>query len=193
MEQQSSNRIGPHVHQAIQADTGHAMEILAALPTLPGIEKPPKRANFVSQDNERERVDEELLHSPFEDDSEGAFQYSSEEEEGGRASSNAFAMNRCSGRPLHCSQTHFQSKSKTADNVEKTYPYPHDDTIVSHHKPGQKCCVCRSEKHWVRDCKYFRAYSNQVERKMLKKEHQCYETLEYKAAYSVMVNTMSNF
>jgi hypothetical protein len=122
--------------------------------------KNPKRANFVLEDNEGERVDKELLHSPFEDDSKGVFQYLSEEEERGRASSNAFVVNRCLGCPLHHSQMHFQSKSKTVDNVKKTYPYPHDDTIVSHHKPGQKCFVCGSKKHWVRGCKYFRAYSN---------------------------------
>jgi hypothetical protein len=84
--------------------------------------KNPKRANFVSQDEEGEKADEELLHSPFEDDSKGAFQYSSEEKEGGRASSNVFTVNRCLGHPLYCSQMCLQSKSKTADNVEKTYP-----------------------------------------------------------------------
>jgi hypothetical protein len=141
--------------------------------------KNPKRANLVSQDKEGEKADEESLHSPFKDDSEGAFQYSSEEKEGGRASSNAFAMNRCLGCPSYCSQMRLQSKSKTVDNVEKTYPYPHDDTVVSHHKPGQKCFACGSEKHRVRDCKYFGAYSNRVERKTLKKEHQHYETPEY--------------
>jgi hypothetical protein len=155
--------------------------------------KNPKRANFVLQDNEGEKADEEVLHSPFKDDSEGVHQYSSEEGEGGRASSNVFAVNRHLGHPSYCSQTHFQSKRKTADNDEKTYPYPHDDTVVSHHKPGQKCFACRSEKHWVRDCKYFGAYSNQVERKTLKKEHQRYETPQYKAVYSAMVDTMPNF
>jgi Zinc knuckle len=155
--------------------------------------KNPKRANFVLQDNEGEKADKESLHYPFKDDSKGAFQYSSEEGEGGRASSNAFTVNRCLGCPLYCSQTCFQSKSKTVDNVKKMYPYPHDDTVVSHHKPGQKCFACGSEKHWVRDCKYFGAYSNQVERKTLNKEHQHYETPEYKAAYSVMVDTMPNF
>jgi Zinc knuckle len=125
----------------------------------------------LSRGTAKERVDEESLHSPFEDDSEGAFQYLSEEGEGGRASSNAFAVNQHSDRPSYCSRTHFQSKNKSTDNVEKMYPYPHDDTVVSHHKPGQKCFACGSEKHWVRDCKHYGVYSNQLERKMLKKEH----------------------
>jgi hypothetical protein len=53
--------------------------------------------------------------------------------------------------------------------------------------------VCGSEKHWVRECKYYGAYSNCLERKMLKKEHWCYEMPNYKAAYSAMVDAMPNF
>jgi hypothetical protein len=134
-----------------------------------------------------------LLHSPFEDDSEGAFYYSSEDAEGGRASSATFNVGRHPQDHSYCPWHHFQLLNKTVDNVEKMYPYPQDDLVVSHNKPGQNCFTCGSEKHWVHNCKYFRVYSNHLERKMLKKEHWHYKMPDYKVAYSAMVNAMPNF
>ncbi|KAF9520683.1 hypothetical protein BS47DRAFT_1387278 [Hydnum rufescens UP504] len=153
----------------------------------------PRRVNFVTQEDTAERAERESLHSQYSDDPEGAFFYSSEEAEEGEALLTAFSVGKHPGsksyRPPCCSYP----QGKRADNIEKTYPYPQDDTVVSHHKPGQKCFACGSEKHWVRDCKHFRAYSNHLERKMLKKEHRRYKTPDYKVAYSVMVDATPNF
>jgi hypothetical protein len=61
--------------------------------------KSSKRANFATQE------DEDLLHSPFEDDPEGAFYYSSEDVEGGNSTSAAFNVGKHPGghssRPQH--------------------------------------------------------------------------------------------
>ncbi|KAF9508483.1 hypothetical protein BS47DRAFT_1397794 [Hydnum rufescens UP504] len=152
-----------------------------------------KRANFVAQEDKEERSERDLLHSKDSDDPDGAFYYSSEEAEGGKATSMAFSVGRRPGGRPYRPPCRPYPREKRADTAEKTYPYPRDDTVVSHHKPNQKCFTCGSEKHWVRDCKHFGAYSNHLERRMLKKEHRRYETPDYKAAYSVMVNAVPNF
>ncbi|KAF9513224.1 hypothetical protein BS47DRAFT_1393474 [Hydnum rufescens UP504] len=152
-----------------------------------------KRVNFIMQEDAVERSNQESLHSQYSDDPEGAFRYSSEEAEGGKASSMALNIGKRPGGKSYRSPHHAYPQEGRADNAEKTYPYPWDDTVVSHHKPGQKCFACGSEKHWVRDSKHFRVYSNHLERRTLKKEHRRYKMPSYKAAYSAMVDATQNF
>jgi hypothetical protein len=60
--------------------------------------------NFISQEDDNKKGEEDSLHSPFEDDSEGAFCYSSEDAEGGRASSSVFNIGKCPRNHPYCPQ-----------------------------------------------------------------------------------------
>jgi hypothetical protein len=104
------------------------------------------------------------LHSEWEDDKEGAYQYSDVDTEQ-EVASQAHNANKCP----------FKSKKPwldcTAASTEKTYPYPHNDLVVSHHKPGQCCFACGSEKHWLHECPHYGEYSSCLNHKVLWKEH----------------------
>ena len=152
----------------------------------------PKSANFASPD-----VDDNLEiaseHSAFEDDPDGAYLYSDEEPEQREHSSSAFSANQRPYGQSNRNRQRYRSREKTADNVEKTYPFPRDDSTVSHHKPGQPCFACGSEKHWLRECRHYGAFSSRLDRKALKKEHRRYESPSYKAAYAAVIDSSQNF
>ena len=144
-----------------------------------------KQAHHVAADDDTGN-DATSVHSAPEDDPEGAFYYS----EGERDVEQRDAMNvqtlPRNGRPGPRSRPPY--KPRSADTAEKTYPYPRDDSVVSQHRPGQKCFACGSENHWVRECSHYGAYSSRLERKSLRKEHRRYESPRYKAAYAAIVD-----
>jgi hypothetical protein len=150
----------------------------------------PKRANFVAQEEDKLPEGDSLLSS-YEDDPDGAFHYSSEERDADAGTSSAF---NASGRARNeRSRPRYRPTEKSGDNVEKTYPFPRDDTTAGHHKPGQNCFACGSDKHWLRECKHYGAYSSRLERKSLRKEHRRYESPGYKAAYAAVVDMGPDF
>jgi Zinc knuckle len=131
-----------------------------------------KHAHHASVDNDPQ-VETGSIHSPFEDNPEDVFHYSSNE--WNIVSKDTFSIQRSRNhRPS--TQDHYSPKTHNADSVEKTYPYPKDDSVMSHHKLGQKCFPCGSENHWVRECSHYRAYSSRLDQKTLQKEHQHYES-----------------
>jgi hypothetical protein len=144
-----------------------------------------KQAHHATADEEV-GDDTASVHSAPEDDPEEAFYYSGGEMDAGhRDAMNAQALPR-NGRSGQRNRPPYRSRN--ADTAEKTYPYPRDDSVVSQHRPGQKCFACGSENHWVRECPHYGAYSSRLERKSLRKEHRRYESPRYKAAYAAIVD-----
>lgn len=148
-----------------------------------------KQANLVAREESTSEEDSSL-HSDWEDDEEGAFEYSSSDQKPGVTSS-AFNVNRRPPPRRNQNPRRRAPYDKSTASVEKTYPFPRNDTVVSHNKPGQRCFACGSEKHWLRECPHHGEYSSRLERKTLKKEHRRYETPQYKTAYAAHVDTLA--
>jgi hypothetical protein len=126
--------------------------------------------------------DKSSLHSPWEDDEGGAFEYSTDEDRRGVVSS----AHNANKRPFQ--RNNRDRPSQPSRDAEKTYPFPRDDSVVSHHKPGKRCFACGSEKHWLRECSHYGPYQTLRENKELPKEHRRYETSQYKSAYAAFVS-----
>jgi hypothetical protein len=114
------------------------------------------------------------LHSPYEDNPEDAFHYSSDEQNA--VNKDAFSVQNGTQTHRPDLQARYSPKSRNTDSVEKTYPYPKDDSVVSQHRLGQKCFACRSENHWVRGCPHYGAYTSHLDHKTMWKEHCHYES-----------------
>jgi hypothetical protein len=151
-----------------------------------------KRANLVSQDHD-EPTAGDPPPSNLEDDPGGAFCYSDGEQDQEEAVSNVFNASGRTPSRFDRNRTRFRPRNKSKDGEERTYPFPRDDSVVSHNKPGQNCFACGSDKHWVRECKHYPAYSINLERKAMAKEHRRYETPSYKAAYAAVIDASSIF
>jgi hypothetical protein len=150
-----------------------------------------KNAHYVSQDDEL--LGNDPTNPDLDDDPDAAFYYSDTEPAQDEAVSSAF---NAAGRPparFDRNRTQFRPRNRTGDNAEKSYPFPRDNSVVSHNKPGQHCFTCGSEKHWVRECKHYPAYSINLERKSMAKEHRRYETPAYKAAYAATIDAVADF
>jgi hypothetical protein len=119
-----------------------------------------KQANLVAREESASEEDSSL-HSDWEDDEEGAFEYSGDDQKPGITSS-AFNVNRRAPFRRNPNQGRRAPYDKSIASVEKTYPFPRNDTVVSHNKPGQRCFACGSEKHWLRECPHHGEYSRLV-------------------------------
>jgi hypothetical protein len=106
-----------------------------------------KHAHHTLVDN-NPQVETGSIHSPFEDDPKDMFHYSSDKQN--IVSKDTFSIQNRSRNHRPRAQDCYSPKTHNADSVEKTYPYPKDDSVMSHHKPGQKCFACGSKNHWVR-------------------------------------------
>jgi Zinc knuckle len=144
-----------------------------------------KHAHLTSADDDLQ-AEINSLHSPYEDDPEDTFHYSSNKQNAVNKDTFSIQNHTWTCRPDLWAR--YSPKSHNANSVEKTYPYPKDDSVVSQHRPGQKCFACGSENHWVRECPHYGAYSSCLDHKTMWKEHHCYKSPRYKAAYTVMID-----